>query len=54
MRQVVEEHTSLWRIRDQYKKDADCDSCRSFWPKLEQDKENHINELTNLIKQHLT
>ena len=53
MRQIVEEHTSLWRIKNEYMKDSDCDDCRNFWKKMEADKETHVNDLTSLIKQHL-
>ena len=53
MRQAVQEHTSLWRIKNEYAKDADCDTCRNFWKKMETDKENHVSELNTLIKQHL-
>lgn len=54
MRQAVEEHTSLWRIRKEYQQDADeCEQCQAFWQRMEQDKQNHVNELTQLIKEHL-
>jgi hypothetical protein len=52
--QLTEEHKSLWRIKKMYKKDSKgCKSCQNFWSKLEKDKENHIKELTTLIKAHL-
>lgn len=54
MAQLVEEHKSLWRIKDQYKKDAgDCGECNEYWEKMVIDKESHINELLELIKKHL-
>lgn len=54
MNQLVQEHKSLWRIKQMYKKDArDCSRCQAFWKKLEVDKENHIQELEGLIKRHL-
>jgi hypothetical protein len=54
MMQMVAEHKSLWRIKNMYKKDAaKCKECMSFWEKLEKDKENHIKELSRLIKQHM-
>lgn len=53
MRQLVEEHTSLWRIKDDYMKDAaDCAECKALWEKLMADKEAHITELQALIKKH--
>lgn len=54
MAQMVEEHKSLYRIKNMYKKDAkNCVECRDFWKKLEMDKEDHIRELQGLIKNHL-
>ena len=52
--QMTEEHKSLWRVRNHYKGDAgDCQECKAFWEKMEQDKEEHITELQELIKNHL-
>jgi hypothetical protein len=52
--QMVEEHQSLWRIKNNYKNDASgCKACQSFWDKLEKDKENHIRELEEFIKTHI-
>ena len=54
MNQLVVEHKSLWRIKDAYKRDAgNCETCNAFWEKMEKDKEEHIQELTDLIKKHL-
>ncbi len=54
MEQIIEESKSLWRINNTYKKDASgCSSCTALWDKLEKDKEDHINELRELIKTHL-
>jgi len=54
MSQLVEESQSLWRIKDKYKADsAGCSECQAFWEKMEKDKEEHINELTRLLKKHL-
>ena len=54
MLQLTEEHKSLWRIKRMYKKDAkSCKGCRSFWQKLEKDKQAHIKELKQLVKKHL-
>lgn len=52
--QLAQEHKSLWRIKNMYKNDASsCRQCRDFWEKLERDKEAHIEELKNLLKDHL-
>ncbi len=55
MAQAVEESQSLWRIKNEYKKDAgDCDECKEFWEKLEKDKQQHIKDLQELISSHIT
>lgn len=52
--QATQEHRSLWRIKDSYKKDADnCPDCKAFWEKMEKDKEDHVAELEAMIKKHL-
>lgn len=54
MLQLTQEHKSLWRIKNEYSKDAgDCDACKTFWRKMEQDKEAHIKELEALLRQHM-
>lgn len=54
MAQIVEEHKSLWRIKNMYKEDASgCNQCQAFWDKLEKDKEDHIRELEEIIKTHI-
>lgn len=54
MNQMVQEHKSLWRIKNEYKKDAgDCGDCEKFWQKLEEEKESHAKELEELVKKHL-
>jgi len=55
MHQMVQENKSLWRIQNMYKNDAgDCQDCKAFWDKMEKDKEEHIQELTQLIKKHMS
>ncbi|MCK9344775.1 MAG: hypothetical protein M0P64_01460 [Candidatus Pacebacteria bacterium] len=52
--QATQEHRSLWRIKDSYKKDAEhCEDCKAFWAKMEKDKEDHVAELEAMIKKHL-
>lgn len=54
MNQLVQEHKSLWRIKSDYLKDAGkCKSCKVFWKKMIKDKEDHIKEMTAMIKKHL-
>ena len=51
MMQMTVEHKSLWRIKDDYIKDASkSPETKKFWKKMIMDKENHILELKNLIK----
>jgi hypothetical protein len=55
MAQAVEESQSLWRIKNEYIKDAeDCEECKEFWEKLEKDKEEHCKDLQELISSHIT
>lgn len=55
MNQLVVEHKSLWRIQNHYLEDAgDCVDCKAMWEKLAKDKEDHIKELGDLIKSHLS
>ena len=54
MKQLVQESKSLRRIKNNYKSDApDCADCSAFWTKMEKDKEDHVKELTALVKKHL-
>ena len=54
MLQMTEENKSLWRMKNNYANDAgDCTDCKTFWEKMEKDKEDHIEELLGLIKKHL-
>lgn len=54
MNQLVEEHKSLWRIKNHYQNESgNCVDCKDFWKKMEEDKESHIDELLNLIREHL-
>ena len=55
MAQAVEESQSLWRIKNEYKKDAkECEECRKFWEKMEKDKEKHCKDLQDLISKHIS
>jgi len=52
--QLSQEHKSLWRIKNMYKRDATgCAACQVFWDKIEKDKEEHTKNLRNLVKSHL-
>ncbi len=53
MEQMTKESQSLWRIKKKYKKEAECDKCKAFWEKLEKDKEQHIEDLHDLIINHM-
>lgn len=55
MNQIVEESQSLWRIKKEYKGNAaNCEGCMEFWEKMERDKEEHIEELEELLIEQLT
>lgn len=52
--QLTEENKSLWRIKEEYIKDAEgCESCTAFWKNLEEQKEKHVEELREMVKKHL-
>jgi hypothetical protein len=54
MTQLVEENQSLWRIKNNYIKDAETDSeSTEFWKFLEEDKRDHIKKLTELLSTRL-
>lgn len=54
MMQLTQEAKSLWRIKDQYMKDAEGNAeCVAFWEKMVNDKEAHIAELEELVKANL-
>ena len=54
MAQAVEESQSLYRIKNDYLNDSkECDECTEFWKKLIEDKEQHCDDLWNLIKNHM-
>ena len=54
MMQLIEEHKSLWRIKNDYKNDSSgCEECQEVWDKLQSSKEGYIKELEDLVKKHL-
>lgn len=54
MKQLVQEHKSLWRIKNNYLKDASGhDDCITFWNELATQKEKVVEELTALLKKYL-
>jgi len=54
MRQLVQEQTSLWRIKNEYLKDSNaCEECKVLWEKMAKDKEDHVIELSELVKKHI-
>lgn len=53
MAQLVEESQSLWRIRNQYMKDASmCQECADYWTRLAREKEQHVMDLERLVMEH--
>jgi hypothetical protein len=54
MAQLTEENQSLWRIKNNYIKDAQNDSeALDFWNYLEKDKKDHIKRLTELLEKRI-
>ncbi len=54
MKQIVQEHKSLWRIKENYISDAhEDDGIVAYWEALEKDKESHIRDLLELLKERL-
>ena len=52
--QLTVEHKSLWRIKNDYMKDAKSSpEAKKFWSKLAEDKEMHIKELAKIIKKNM-
>jgi hypothetical protein len=49
MAQAVEESQSLYKIKNHYLKDAkNRTECFKYWKELEEDKEQHVENLWNL------
>ncbi len=54
MAQLHTESKSLWRIKNEYKRDAEeCTSCATFWTELEKQKEENVRNLEAMIRDHL-
>ena len=53
MHQLTQESKSLWRIKNNYHNEASSEEEKSFWKKLESEKEAAIAELKSLIKKAL-
>lgn len=54
MEQLTQENQSLWRIKNNYKKDSANDQeAMEFWNYLEKDKVEHIKRLTELVEKRL-
>lgn len=53
MKQYVQEHKSLWRIKRDYIKDAKGHAdAIAFWKKMQKEKEERVSELKALIKKY--
>ena len=50
--QLVEDHKALWRIKNNYLTDSqNSPDLVAFWERMEKDKEEHIAEITKLLKE---
>ncbi len=55
MEQLATESKSLWRIKNDYISDTDgCGECDDFWKDLAEDKEEHIEKLEEMLKEHMS
>ncbi|OGZ05179.1 MAG: hypothetical protein A2845_02565 [Candidatus Lloydbacteria bacterium RIFCSPHIGHO2_01_FULL_49_22] len=53
MKQYVQEHKSLWRIKRDYIKDAKGHpDAIAFWKKMQVEKEKHLAELQKLVAKY--
>lgn len=50
MTQVTQESRSLWRIKNQYLKDAKSKELKAFWKELAEEKTILIEDLKMIIK----
>lgn len=53
MMQIVQEHKSIWQIKNYYLKDAKKPDEKKFWQKLIGEKEKHVKELRAFIKKEM-
>jgi hypothetical protein len=53
MTQMTQEQKSLWRIEQNYIKEAGSDVEKAFWESLHNEKKMHIEELRKLIKENI-
>ncbi|HVP99887.1 MAG TPA: hypothetical protein VMT57_00030 [Candidatus Thermoplasmatota archaeon] len=54
MMQAVDEHKSIYRIKNMYKQDAkNCKQCLALWEQLEKDKEAHIRQIQDILMDHM-
>ncbi len=54
MMQAVDEHKSLYRIKNMYKEDAKhCKQCQALYEQLEKDKEAHIRQIQDILMDHM-
>lgn len=55
MKQLVQEHKSLWRMQQDYAQDAaGDDTTEALWKELATQKEAVIEQLTAELKKHLS
>jgi len=54
MSQIVEDHRSLWRMRDMYENDSgECSECRELWKRLADSRETDLEEMIRLLRRHV-
>lgn len=53
MTQLTQESRSLWRIKNEYQKDAKDKELKAFWKELAAEKEALVEDLKMIIKSEL-
>lgn len=54
MHQLTQEQKSLWRLENQYDKDAKSNpTLKKYWAQLAKEKKTHIADLKAMIKKEL-
>ncbi|MEI6022445.1 MAG: hypothetical protein WCQ32_01210 [bacterium] len=53
MNQITQESKSLWRIKNNYQKEAKNKDLKAFWTKLAKEKEAHLKEMKDFLKKEL-
>ena len=54
MSQIVEDHRSLWRMRDLYENNSgECAECRELWRGMASSREAELKNMIEILRRHL-